>query len=188
MTVHRPSAPQGNRCLISPFLASLGAQEQSDIALILHLNVVINWQLSKQGIRWPVSPGRFAGSGFDPSSSSIFWSYPLKSYLFSNDRRFKFNFLKNSYEKKGGLCAALLKFWFHSDLRSENSASCYSQGRQLSLTFFTMVKLWSRFTSNFYNNNNTRICIAPFPWAQWRFTIIVIQKIKNKEWVIKENT
>ena len=119
MTVHRPSAPQGNRCLISPFLASLGAQEQSDIALILHLNVVINWQLSKQGIRWPVSPGRFAGSGFDPSSSSIFWSYPLKSYLFSNDRRFKFNFLKNSYEKKGGLCAALLKFWFHSDLRSE---------------------------------------------------------------------
>ena len=26
------------------------------------------------------------------------------------------------------------------------------------------------------NNNNTRICIAPFPWAQCRFTIIVILK------------
>ena len=38
----------------------------------LHINVVINWQLSKQGIRWPVSPDRV-----DPSRWSIFWSYPL---------------------------------------------------------------------------------------------------------------
>ena len=38
----------------------------------LHINVVINWQLSKQGIRWPVSPDRIAGSGVDPSRSSIF--------------------------------------------------------------------------------------------------------------------
>ena len=37
-----------------------------------HINVVINWQLSKQGIRWPVSPDRIAGSGVDPSRSSIF--------------------------------------------------------------------------------------------------------------------
>ena len=34
--------------------------------------------------------------------------------------------------------------------------------------------------------NNTRIYMAPFPWAQWRFTIIVILKIKNI-WFIKEN-
>ena len=33
---------------------------------------MINWQLSKQGIRWPVSPERIAGSGVDPSRSSIF--------------------------------------------------------------------------------------------------------------------
>ena len=33
------SAPQGNQCLISHFLASLGAQEQTDIAQILHINV-----------------------------------------------------------------------------------------------------------------------------------------------------
>ena len=37
-----------------------------------HINVVINWQLSKQGIRWPVSPDRIAGSGIDPSRSSVF--------------------------------------------------------------------------------------------------------------------
>ena len=40
----------------------------------LHINIVINWQLSKQGIRWPVSPGRiYPGRVF-------FWSYPLTSY------------------------------------------------------------------------------------------------------------
>ena len=53
----RPSAPQGNQCLLSHFLASLGACNQ-----ILHINVVINWQLSEQGIRWSVSPYRIAGS------------------------------------------------------------------------------------------------------------------------------
>ena len=63
----------------------------------LHINVVINWQLSKQGIRWPVSPGRIAGSGVDPSRSSIFWSYPLTIYSFLNDRRLTFTFFKNSY-------------------------------------------------------------------------------------------
>ena len=38
---------------------------------------MINWQLSKQGIRWPVSPDRTASSSLDPARSSIFWSYPL---------------------------------------------------------------------------------------------------------------
>ena len=33
------------------------------------------------------------------------------------------------------LCAAQLKFWFQTDLRRENSASSYRQGRQLLLTF-----------------------------------------------------
>ena len=73
----RPSAPQAHQCSISHFLASLGAQENwycaFIIAHILHINVVINWQLLKQGIRWPVSPDSIAGSGVDPSSSSIFF-------------------------------------------------------------------------------------------------------------------
>ena len=34
---------------------------------------MINWQLSKQGIRWPVSPDRTAGSSVDPSRSIIFF-------------------------------------------------------------------------------------------------------------------
>ena len=36
------------------------------------INVVINWQLPKQDIRWPVLPDRIAGSGVDPSRSIIF--------------------------------------------------------------------------------------------------------------------
>ena len=45
---------------------------------------------------------------------------------------------------------AQLKFWFQTDLAREKSASYYRQGRQLLLTFLTMVTLWSRSTSNFY--------------------------------------
>ena len=48
------------------------------------------------------------------------------------------------------LCAVQLKFWFQFDLGGEKSASYYGQGRQLLLTFLTMVKRWSLFTSNFY--------------------------------------
>ena len=39
---------------------------------LLDIDVVINWQLSKQSIRWPVSLDRIAGLGVDPSMSSIF--------------------------------------------------------------------------------------------------------------------
>ena len=65
------------QCSISYFLASLRAQETDNAhtAHILDINVVSNLQLSKQGIRWPVSLDRIAGSCIDPSSkSSIFWS------------------------------------------------------------------------------------------------------------------
>ena len=48
------------------------------------------------------------------------------------------------------LCAVQLKFWLQTDLAHENSASCYRQGRQLLLTFLTMVMHWSHSTSNFY--------------------------------------
>ena len=44
-----PSAPQGNQYWISHFLACLGACN-----LIFHIHVVVNWQLSKQGIRFKI--------------------------------------------------------------------------------------------------------------------------------------
>ena len=117
----------------------------------MDINVVINWQLSKQGIRWPVSLEQIAGSGVDTSRSSIFWSYPLTRYWFSNDRRLKFNFFKKKFIwNMLSLCAAQLKFWFQTDLGRENSVSCYRQGRPLLLTFLTMFTRWSRSTTNVY--------------------------------------
>ena len=45
--------------------------------------------------------------------------------------------------------AALLKFWFRTDLGRENSTGFYMQGRQSLLTFLTVTR-WSRSSSNFY--------------------------------------
>ena len=59
-------------------LSSFGSPGES----WLHINVVFNWQLSKQGIRWPVLPDRIAGSGVDPSSSSIFLKLSSDNLLF----------------------------------------------------------------------------------------------------------
>ena len=58
-------------------------------------------------------------------SQVSFWSYPLTRYWFSNDRKLKFNFFKrNSYE----ICYVYVPH-FQTDLRGENSVSCYRQGR-----------------------------------------------------------
>ena len=70
--------PQGNQCEILLFLASVG-----DCNLILHFHhVVINWQLSKQGICWPVLQNRSMGLGVDPLRLGVsFFYYPLTSYI-----------------------------------------------------------------------------------------------------------
>ena len=47
----------------------------------LHINVVINWQLSKHGIRWTVSPDRIAGSDVNPSSGRYFWKLSADNLL-----------------------------------------------------------------------------------------------------------
>ena len=41
---------------------SLGLQ---CVSLILNINAMVNWRLSKQGIRWPVSCDHIAGSGLE---------------------------------------------------------------------------------------------------------------------------
>ena len=78
----RPSAPQGKQYEMLHFPASLGACN-----LILHIHVVVSWQLSKQGICWPVSPDRIAGSGVNPSRLRLLFnlSLPLTSFQFSTD-------------------------------------------------------------------------------------------------------
>ena len=112
----------------------------------LHINVVVNWQLSKQSIRWPISPDRIAGSGVDLSRSSIFWSYPLITYSFSMIAGSFFKFISNMLF----LChyrPALLRFWFQTDLRRKNSASFFKiqAGKTFSYHGHALVTLYVQF-------------------------------------------
>ena len=70
-----------SRTTFNLILLLVWEHRKTDNAHILDINVLINWQLSKQSTRWPVSLDRIAGSGVDPSRSSIFCSYPLTSKL-----------------------------------------------------------------------------------------------------------
>ena len=119
----RPSAPQAYQCLISHFLASLGACN-----LILYIHVAINWQLSKQCIRWPVSSGRITGSVIDPLSLSVFLKLFTDKLLVFKWSQTQVKFFKCIRNRKLCLWAALLKFWFQADLGRQNSASFYIQG------------------------------------------------------------
>ena len=112
---------------------------KTDNAHMLDINVLINWQLPKQGTRWPVSLDCIAGSGVDPSRSSIFWSYPLTSKLVFKWSQAQVQFFSKFIWNMLCVCAVQLKFWLQTDLGRENSASCCRQGRQLLLTFLTMV-------------------------------------------------
>ena len=135
----RPSAPQAYQCLISHFLASLGACN-----LILYIHVLINWHLPKQWIRWPISPDRIAGSGSDPLGLSFYKVIRWQVATFRMIAGSSSILLKCSWNK---LClwAVLLKFWFRTDLGPENSPGFY-----MFLTFLTIVTRWSLSTSNFY--------------------------------------
>ena len=157
VTVHRlparpPACPSVRTTGIPMFTLTLSSYFGSPGESWLHINVVINWQLSKEGIRWPVSPDRIAGSGVDPSRSSIFWSYLLTIYSFSNDRRLTFTYFWNSYQ----ICCVYVSIAPHyydfdfkltSDAKIQPLFLKYRRVRP----FLTMVTCWSRSTSNFYS-------------------------------------
>ena len=68
---------------------------------------MINWQLSKQGIRWPVSPNRIAGSGVDPSRSSTFLKLSADKLLVFKWSQAQVYFF-NSYEI---CCVTVMSQW-----------------------------------------------------------------------------
>ena len=123
---------------------------KTDNAHIWDINVLINWQQPKQGTRWPVSLDRIAGSCVDPSRSSIFLKLSADRLLVFKWSQAQVQVFSKFIWNMLCLCATQLKFWLQTDLGRENSASCYRQGRQLLLTFLTMVTRWTRSTSNFY--------------------------------------
>ena len=145
----RPFTPQENQCLILHFLVSLGAQEQPDIALIFHINVEINWQLSKQGIRWPVSPDRMAGSGIEPSRSSIVLKLSADRLLLFKWSQAKVHFFFNSYEICSFMCRTV-KILISNWPCKRKFSQLLQGGKTVAFDFVPMVTRWSRSTSNFY--------------------------------------
>ena len=95
---------------------------------------MINWQLSKQGIRWPVSLERIAGSGVDPSRSSIFWSYPLTRYWFSNDRSLKFDFFLIHMKYVVFMCRTI-KILISNWLRTRKYSQLLQEGTTVAFDF-----------------------------------------------------
>ena len=75
---------------------------------------------------------------------------------------------------KSCLWAALLKFWFRTDLGRENSTGFYMPGMQSLLTFLTVTR-WSRSTSTFYvliGQNLTGECMRKIYTASWNLLTI----------------
>ena len=110
---------------------------------------MINWQLSKQSIRWPVSPDRTAGSSVDLSRSSIFWSYPLTNYQFQMiaGSRLFFPMIHIKYVVFMSLRPRAIRIWFQTDLWRKNSASFLKvhAGKTLSYHGHALVKLYVQF-------------------------------------------
>ena len=108
MTVHRTndrlSSPQGNQCLLSHSLASLGAQEKTNCTSML-------WSVdSCQNLSWPDCT---AGPSVDPSRSSIFLKLSVDKLPVWNDRGLKFIF-PMIHLKYVGLLVVFMSLWPHT--------------------------------------------------------------------------
>ena len=145
---------------------------------------MINWQLSKQGIRWPVSPDRIAGSGVDPSRSSTFlklsadkllvfkWSQAQVYYFF----KFIWNMLCLNHDD-----SALFRVWFQTNHGRENSASYLKiqAGKSFSYLGHALVTLyaqclcsnWSKFDRRVHAENLWSILKLVYfdSWSWQRF-------------------
>ena len=160
VTVHRPqpARPSVRTTGIPMFTFTLSSQVLSSYfgspgESWLHINVVINWQLSKhfQSIRWPVSPDRIAGSGVDPSRSSIILKLSADNLLVFKWSQAHVYFFLNSYQ----ICCvyvSIAPYYYDFDFKLTSDAKIqpvflkYRRARP----FLTMVTRWSRSTSNFY--------------------------------------
>ena len=88
---------------------------------------MINWQLSKQGIRWPLSTDCTAGLSVDPSRSSIFEviCWQITSFKWSGAQVYFFQWFISNMLCLCHYGPALLGLWFLTDLGRENSASFF---------------------------------------------------------------
>ena len=115
-------------------------------------NVVIKWRLSKQGIRWPVSLDRIAGSGVDPSRSSIFLELSTEELLVFKWSQAQVSFFQIHMKYVVFYMCRKIKILISNWPRKLKFSQFLQAGKtcQLLLTFFPKVTRWSRSTSNLY--------------------------------------
>ena len=95
---------------------------------------MINWQLSKQGIRWPVSPDRTASTVCQMIVGSSLFQFPMI--------HMKYGVFMSLWPRT---IRILISNWPRT--RKFRQFFKNTSGEDL---FFTMVTHWSRFTSTFY--------------------------------------
>ena len=68
----RPSVHTTGKPMWNVKLSSLCGSLLPVFNLMVYIHIMFNWQLSKQGIRWPESHDQIAGSGTNSSRSCVF--------------------------------------------------------------------------------------------------------------------
>ena len=111
---------------------------------------MINWQLSKQGIHWPVSPGIIAGSGVDPSRSSTFFEVIRRQVTsFQMIAGSTFNIHLKYVFVTMARWPRTIKILILNWPRTQKFSQLFKNTGGVR-PFLTMVTPWSRSTSNFY--------------------------------------
>ena len=134
----RPPAPQGNQCLLSHFLASLGDREETNCTSMLWSTDSCQNRVSADQYHLTISRAQV----LTHRGRVSFWSYPLTSYLFSNDRRLKFIFLKFKWNMPC-LCAAQKKILTSNWPRTRKFSQLLQAGKTVAFDFcFWLFDLW----------------------------------------------
>ena len=119
----RPSAPQAYQCLLSHFLATLGAQEEADCKSMLSSIDRCQNRISADQYHLTVSRAQVPTHHVRVFFEVIRWQL-IRFQMIAGSRLLFLKFISNML----CLCQyrhALLRFWFQTDLRRKNSASFF---------------------------------------------------------------
>ena len=141
-----PSAPQGNQCLLSHFLAIFGAQEKTNCTSLLGSTDSCQNRGSADQCHLTVPRAQVSTHRGRVFFEVIRWQ--ITSFKWSQAQVYFFQWFIWNMLCLRHYVPALLRFWFQTDLGRENSARFLKI--QAGKTFAYYVTLWSRSTSIFY--------------------------------------
>ena len=146
---------------------------------------MINWQLSKQSIHWPVSPDRIVGSGVDPWRSNIFLKLSADKLLVFKWSQAQVYFFLIHMKYVVFCTCRTIKMLISNWPRKLKLSRFLQAGKtcQLLLTFLTKVTRWSRSTSNCYamiGKNLTGQFMRKIYAASWNlFTLLKLTEFSS---------